>query len=101
MSARLNALADTWSAEADKRRKLSAHDVGADILLYCADELRSELADTSDDDTELTAAAYAALHGVSANTVRRWCQSGALPALPVGRGWAIRRGEKPPKLRAA
>ena len=101
MRARLHALADTWTAEAGKRRKLSAHDVGADILTYCADELRAELNDASDDDTELSAAEYAALNDVSANTVRRWCQTGALPARPVGREWRIRRGEPAPKLRAA
>lgn len=98
---RLTALADAWKAEASKRRKLSAHDVGADILAYCADELRAELSDTCSDDEELTAAQYADLHDVSANTVRRWCQTGALLARPVGREWRIRRGEPAPNLRAA
>lgn len=96
---RLVALADSWQAEAAKRRKLSAHDVGADILAYCAEELRSELLDTAGDDAEVSAAEYAEMHNISPNTVRRWCQLGALPARPVGREWRIRRGEPTPKLR--
>lgn len=96
---RLEALAAQWRADAEKRRRMSANDVGADMLAYCADELMAEVTDTSEADEEISAAAYALLHGKSAKTVRRWCRDGLVLARQAGRDWKIRRGEPAPKLR--
>lgn len=99
MSTRLLTLAATWHTEATRRRAMSTNDAIADALDYCAKELASEVRDVTEADTELSAEAYADLHGVSAATVRRWCMSGAITANKVGRGWTIRRGEPAPTFR--
>ena len=93
---RIESLVSSWRQEAARRRAMSAHDVGADLLEYCAGELHSELRDVIDADEPIGPDAYAALHKVSVSTVRRWCKSGALPATKKGREWSIRRGEPTP-----
>jgi excisionase family DNA binding protein len=98
---RLASLASTWREEAKKRRRMSAHDVSADVLDFCASEMLSELQDASAADREITVAEFAELHDVSVSTVRRWCQTGALTARQAGREYRIRRGEPCPMLRAS
>lgn len=95
---RIESLADSWRAEANRRRAMSPHDVGADLLDYCASELLSELRDVRSADEELTPEEYAAENRRSISTVRRWCKTGALPARKVGRGWVIRRGTPAPQI---
>lgn len=98
---RLQSLATMWRAEAAKRRRMSAHDVSADVLDFCAGEMLAELRDANEADEELTVAQYATLHEVAISTVRRWCQVGALACRQVGREYRIRRGEPCPVLRAS
>ena len=98
---RIAALAASWRLESLRRRRMSSHDVTADILEHCASELDAELADASDADEELTVQQYAELHGKSVSTVRRWCQTGAISTTPHGREYRIRRGEPCPSFRAA
>lgn len=95
---RLTSLATLWQNEAQRRRQMSAGDVGADVLEFCASELAEELRNAADADEELSVAQYAALHGRSPSTVRRWCQLQYITARPVGRGYVIRRGEPTPRL---
>lgn len=90
------ALASEWLADATKRRALSARDVAADALDYCAGALSETVVRLSDATAEITVREYAALHGRPLSTVRRWCLSGALRARRVGRDWMIRRGDAPP-----
>ncbi len=97
---RLTALAGAWRTDADRRKKMFAADPGAEILRYCADELEAELRDVAEADEELSVAAYAALHGKSVSTVRRWCQRGMITARQVGREYVIRRGEPTPRFGA-
>lgn len=97
---RLTLLASAWRADAAKRLKMFAGDVSAQILTYCADELEAELRDVAEADEELSVAAYAALHGKSASTVRRWCQMGMITARQNGREYVIRRGEPAPRFGA-
>ena len=80
---------------------MSTLDAGADVLAYCADELLSELRDLAEADEELSAAAYADLHGKAVSTVCRWCRTGALLARREGRDYVIRRGEPCPTFAAA
>lgn len=98
---RLATLALEWKDEAERRRLMSAHDVTADVLDYCAGELTAELTDVSAADEEVSPEAYALEQGRSVSTVRRWCASGALPARKVGREWVIRRGTPAPQLLGA
>lgn len=93
---RLDELAATWQQEAARLRARSTNDVTADLLDYCAGELRTALTALRSDDEELSPQEYADLQDVSVSTVRRWCKTGALLARKVGRDWAIRRGEPAP-----
>lgn len=97
---RLTALATRWHQDAETRRRMSAGDVGADILDYCARALTETLREAADDDEELSVAAYAELHHKSVSTVRRWCQLGMVVARKVGREYLIRRGEPTPRFEA-
>lgn len=97
---RLAALADSWRQDAATRRRMSAGDVGADILDYCAVALTEVMREAADDDEELSVAAYAALHHRSVSTVRRWCQLGMVRARKVGREYLVRRGEPAPTFEA-
>ncbi len=101
VSHQLASLASTWEQEVERRRKMSAHDAMADAIEYCASELRSELRRATDGDVELTPDEYAALHGKSSSTVRRWCKSGRLVSRAVGREYRIRKGEPCPDLRTS
>lgn len=96
--ARLTALAESWRTDASRRRAMSNGDLAADILEFCASELDEEMRDAAEADEELSVAQYAALHGRSVSTVRRWCQLGYIVARPVGRGYVIRRGEPTPRF---
>ncbi|MFN8993656.1 MAG: hypothetical protein ACK5X3_08375, partial [Pseudomonadota bacterium] len=58
---RLTALATSWHQDAETRRRMSAGDVGADILDYCARALTETLREAADDDEELSVAAVAVL----------------------------------------
>lgn len=97
---RLSTLADAWRKDAERRKRMFAGDAGAEILRYCADELEAELRDVAEADEEISVAAYAALHGKSASTVRRWCQLGIITARQNGREYVIRRGEPTPRFGA-
>lgn len=97
---RLAALAAAWRADAEKRARMFAGDPAADILAYCATELEAALRESADADEELSVAAYAALHGKSPSTVRRWCALGMIPARQKGRDYVIRRGEPTPRFGA-
>jgi len=96
----LDSLPGIWRADAATLRKMRA-DEKADVLEYCADELTAVLADTSDDDEEVTVAEFAAMHHRAASTVRGWCKTGKILSRSVGREYVIRRGEPCPKLSAA
>lgn len=98
-ASRIRSLAASWKLDAAKRRQMSSLDFAADILEHCASELESELRDAEDADRLLTVREFAALHDKAPSTVRRWCQSGALPATRRGRGYDIRRGEPCPQGR--
>lgn len=97
---RLTSLATSWRQDAERRKKMFAGDHAAQILTYCADELEAELRDVAEADEELSVTAYAALHGKSVSTVRRWCQRGMITARQVGREYVIRRGEPTPRFGA-
>lgn len=98
--ARAQTVADQWKADAERRRRMSKHDIGADILEHCADELLSELKDIEDANREVSAAEYAAANNKSVSTVRRWCRLGMIAARQSGRDWLIRLGEPAPVLKA-
>ena len=97
---RLSALATSWRTDAETRAKMFAADPSAQLLRFCADALEAELRDVAEADEELSVAAYAALHGKSPSTVRRWCQLGMIPARQAGREYVIRRGEPTPRFEA-
>jgi hypothetical protein len=97
-AARIRSLVDSWKSDAEKRRKMSSLDFAADILEHCASELENELADAENADETVSVATYAAMHGKAPSTVRRWCQSGALPAQRKGGEYVIRRGEPCPEF---
>lgn len=96
---RLTALAQMWKQEASRRRQMSAGDVGADVLDFCASELAEELRNAAEADEELSVTAYAALHGKSVSAVRRWCLLGQITARRVGGSYVIRRGEPVPRFK--
>jgi hypothetical protein len=93
-------LAAQWHQDAATRRRMSAGDVGADILDYCAGTLLETLREAAEADEELSVAAYAALQHKSVSTVRRWCQLGMIRARKVGREYLVRRGEPAPRFEA-
>jgi hypothetical protein len=93
-------LVDAWRADAERRRQISAGDAAADVLTYCAEQLDAALRTQDNDDEELSVADFAALHGKSVSTVRRWCQLGHITARQVGREYVIRRGEPTPRFGA-
>ena len=61
-----------WEAEAERRRKLTKVDPVADVLEYCASELRDQVKEIETDTHWLTVDQYAALHGKAPQTVRGW-----------------------------
>lgn len=89
--AQLVQLADGWEQEATRRRQLSAHDPLADVLGYCASELRDRLQEIVSDTHFLTPEEYAAEHGVTPQTVRAWIRATQLEAVRTGTGWRIPR----------
>jgi hypothetical protein len=91
-------LAQKWTDEAARRREVSAHDVSADVFLYCATALLETIKTASADDEPLSPAEFGALSHVnkSASQVRRWCQLGQIECDKVGRDYRIRRGAKLP-----
>jgi len=93
-------LADEWTTDAAKRRRITARDIAADTLEYAAQQLREAVAQHAAGDTPLSVAEYAALHQVPEPTVRRWCANGAIRASKKGRGWVIRRDEPTPQFGA-
>lgn len=99
---RLAALAVEFETEASRRRAMSAHDVTADVLEYCAGKLMSALTEASTDDEELSPAEFGAQARVnkSASQVRRWCQADAIECRRVGRDYRIRRGAALPTFLA-
>ncbi len=101
VESRVAALVRRWTEEAKRRQAMSAQDVGADVLQFCARELEAAVEDASGDDEELTPEQFGALHGKSASQVRRWCQTGRIEHRRVGRDYRIRRGAAvPTQLRA-
>lgn len=95
-------LAREWQEEVERRRRMSPHDVTADILHHCATGLLAAVAKASADDEELSPAEYGAQSHIqkSPSQVRRWCQAGAIECRRVGRDYRIRRGATPPYLSA-
>lgn len=91
---KIGGLADSWKEEAEKRRAMSANDVGADVLDFCARQALLALQTASADDEELSPAEFGALPHIdkSPSQIRRWCRSGKIPARKVGRDYRIRRG---------
>lgn len=97
---RFSDLVTAWRADAERRRQVSAGDAAADVLCFCADQLDRAVRAQADADEELSVADFAALHGKSVSTVRRWCQRGMITARQVGREYVIRRGEPTPRFGA-
>ena len=87
----LGRLADNWSAEGTRRRHLSAHDPLADVLDYCASELRDRLQEIARDARYLSPEEYARDHRVTPQTVRGWIRTGQLEAVRTGKGWQVPR----------
>lgn len=85
-------IARDWKDEAQRRRRLSAHDQAADVLDYCAAELVEQMRPFEDPTTLLSVATFAEMRGVNSQTVRNWIHRGELDARPSGRGWLIPRG---------
>ena len=84
-------VAEGWSKEVSKRRRLTSVDPVADTLEYVAGELAAEVARLRDDCRALTPEQYAEAKGagVSAQTVRNWIRAGELDAVRGPRGWLI------------
>lgn len=81
----------TWREEAEARRKISRSDPIADTLDWCAGELAARLRAVSAETEYLTPEEYARLPhvNVTAQTVRTWCRTEQLPALPTAKGYRI------------
>jgi hypothetical protein len=78
---------------AKERRSISAHDIGADTLDYCAaevEQLIKELASTR----YLTAEQFAEMKDVTPQTVRSWIRKGELAAETTAKGVRIRVGSE-------
>ncbi len=84
--ASFGALGKAWREEATRRRKLTPNDAGADTLDYCAAEMARHVELQRAGTHRLTVEQYAALKGVSEQTVRNWIRRGELEAEPGARG---------------
>lgn len=93
--------ADEWQRSAEARRSQSPVDPVADVLDRCAEQLRARVRRLESDLAYLTTSGYARLVGVTAQTVRVWCQRGRLPgAIRAAYDWRIPRTTPPPAGRA-
>ncbi len=89
--------ADEWQRSAAARRAETPIDPVADVLDRCSEQLRARVRMLESDLAYLTTSGYARLVGVTAQTVRTWCQRGRLPgALRSGHDWRIPRTTPPP-----
>lgn len=73
-------LSKTWREEAQRRRRATPTDAGAEAMEYCAAELLKLVDQTRNDLHRVTVEQYAKLREVSEQTVRNWIHRGLLPA---------------------
>src|SRR5690349_3270683 len=73
------AKARAWEADVASMRAKSLVNPPADTLEYAAKDLLQLVRTVSTATQKLTPKQYAALHGGSEQTVRRWCDRGELP----------------------
>ncbi len=80
-----------WRSNAEDRRRFTPNDPVADAIDALAARLE-EVTKTIERDSEIvTAEVYAALHGVTPQTVRGWCRTGELSHVRSGKKYSILR----------
>ena len=85
------AVAAGWQTEAEKRRRISKHDLIAETLDYCAGELLEKMRPLDAPGAMRTVEQYATDHGVTAACVRKWLATGRLDGMKTPHGWRIQR----------
>jgi hypothetical protein len=81
--------AKAWEADVARLRTMGIREE-ADMLAFCAREVRDLARDVKHQVEELGPVEYAALHGCSPQTVREWCAKGQLAARRDATGdWRI------------
>lgn len=85
---------------AKDRRRISANDLGADTLDYCAAEMELVLSMLEDASSWLSVEAFAEIKQVTPQTVRAWIRRGELKAETTARGaYRVQRGAERTKVK--
>lgn len=85
------ALAESWLAEANQRRRISKHDPVVEALEYCAAELSETVRGLDAPGAMRTVEQFAAEMCVTGSAVRRWIAAGRLEATLTPHGYRIQR----------
>lgn len=91
----VEAKAEQWETMVSQQRALTTVNPPADAVEYCAKDLRALVAKLRTNTEELTPEQFAALQGVSAETVRAWIRKKRLAARDTGRGYLIAKDATP------
>jgi excisionase family DNA binding protein len=91
---RMRAAIDDIEVEVTRRRGVSAVDAVADGMAFAAQGFRAALAEIERDTEEISTEQYAAMLGVTPQSVCGWIRNGELEATRDSQSYRIRRNAK-------